>query len=160
MGEPSAIRNVSLYREDFFLWTQEQAKLLQERRFDEIDLDHLVDEVKSVGRSERSEIENRLVVLVAHLLKWRLQPGHRSSGWRGTIAEQRRRLARALEASPSLRDYPAEVFRDFAYLSARLEAAKDTGIDFTLFPETPPFTVGQALDEGFLPKEPDLCDQS
>ena len=160
MGQPAAIRNRSPYEEDFFLWTQEQARLLQERQFDELDLDHLVEEVRGVGRSERSEIENRLVVLVAHLLKWRQQPGHRSSGWRGTIAEQRRRLARVLQASPSLKDYPAEVFQDFAYLSARLEAAKDTGIDFTLFPELPPFTVEQVLDDDFLPKEPDLYDQS
>lgn len=160
MGEPSSIRNVALYEEDFLLWTEEQAKLLQERRFDEIDLDNLVDEVRSVGRSERSEIENRLIILVTHLLKWHLQPGHRSGGWRGTIAEQRRRLARVLKASPSLRDYPAEVFHDFAYLSARLEAAKETGIDLTLFPEAPPFTLEQALDDEFLPKEPDLCVQS
>lgn len=156
----AAIHNRTLYEEDLFLWVQEQARLLRERRFDELDLDNLIDEVKGVGGSERSEIENRLTVLAAHLLKWRMQPGLRSSGWRGTIVEQRRRLARALKASPSLKAYPAEVFQDFVYLSARLEAARETGIDFTLFPETPPFTIEQALDDDFLPKEPDLYDQS
>ena len=39
----------SLYESDFFTWTQEQARLLRERRFDDLDLDNLVDEVQSVG---------------------------------------------------------------------------------------------------------------
>lgn len=155
----TTIRNTGLYQEDFFLWTQEQARLLRERRFDELDLDNLVDEVESVGGSERREIEKRLAVLLAHLLKWRTQPGARSTGWRGTIDEQRWRLARIIESSPSLRRYPAEVFPN-CYLSARLRASRETGIDFTLFPEAPPFTLEQALDDGFLPKEPDLYDQS
>ena len=46
------------------------------------------------------------------------------------------------------------------YLAGRLQAAAETGIDFTLFPEQPPFMVEQVLDDGFLPKEPDLYDQS
>ncbi len=155
----TAVRNTGLYQEDFFLWSQEQARLLRERKFEELDLDNLIDEVESVGGSERSAVEKRLTVLMAHLLKWRTQPGARSSGWRGTIDEQRWRLARIVKSSPSLRGYPAEVFAE-CYLSARLRASRETGIDFTLFPEAPPFTLEQALDDGFLPKEPDLLDQS
>ncbi len=149
----------ALYDEDFFEWTRQQAQLLREKRFADLDLSNLIDEVESVGTSERSEIENRLDVLLAHLLKWRFQPGARSSGWLGTIAEQRRRIERRLRASPSLKSYPVEIFAD-AYLSGRLLAAKETGIDFALFPELPPFTVEQALDDGYLPKEPGLLDQS
>ena len=159
MAEPTMAPQIDLYDADLLLWTQEQARLLREKRFDELDLGNLVDEVESVGKSQRSEVEHRLVVLLVHLLKWRTQPGARSSGWRGTVIEQRRRLARAIKLSPSLRDYPAEVFIE-CYLAGRLQAAAETGIDFTLFPEQPPFTVEQALDDGFLPKEPDLCDQS
>ena len=49
-----------LYKTDFYVWTQEQARLLRERRFDDLDLDNLVDEVQSVGSSEKREIRNRL----------------------------------------------------------------------------------------------------
>ncbi|WP_298959268.1 DUF29 domain-containing protein [uncultured Methylobacterium sp.] len=149
----------SLYETDFYLWTQEQSRLLRERRFDELDLANLVDEVRSVGGSERSQIESRLDVLIAHLLKWKYQPGARTSSWMGTIVEQRRRIARILGNSPSLRRYPAEVFEE-CYLAGRLEAAKESGIDFSLFPEVAPFTVEQALDASYLPKEPGLLDQS
>ncbi len=152
-GEPD------LYHEDFFVWTQEQARLLRERRFDELDLAHLAEEVESVGRSEKAEIESRLDVLLAHLLKWKYQPGARSSSWRGTITEQRTRIARLFRDSPSLRKYPAEVYAECT-LSGRLLAAKESGIDFTLFPEAAPFSLEQALDDNFWPTEPDRIDQA
>ena len=148
-----------LYKQDFHKWTRQQAQLLREKRFADLDLDNLIEEVESVGRSEEREIRSRLKVLLADLLKWKYQPGVRSSGWRGTIDEQREKLEQVLQASPSLRLYPADSFAA-AYLSARLLAAKETGIDFTLFPEQPPFTVEQTLDVAFYPKEPDLLDQS
>ncbi len=121
-----------LYARDFYAWTQEQARLLREQRFGDLDLENLAEEVESVRGSERREIESRLEVLLAHPLKWKYQPGLRSGGSRGTLEEQRNRLARVLRASPSLRAYPGEVFAD-CHLSARLTAARGTGIDVTLF---------------------------
>ena len=148
-----------LYGTDFYAWTQAQAELLRARRFEELDLDNLIDEVASVGGSEKREIKSRLSVLIGHLLKWKYQPGGRSSGWAGTINEQRQQLHDVLEMSPSLRRYPGQIF-SLCHLSGRLLASKDSGIDFTLFPEQPPFGIEQVLDPDFLPKEPDLLDQS
>lgn len=153
-----ALQN-SLYKTDFFEWTQEQARLLRERRFADLDLENLIEEVEGVGGSDKQQIEHRLTVLLARLLKWKYQPGARSPSWQGSIREQRRRIKSVLRHSPSLRSYPALVFDD-QYPGARLEAASETGIDFTLFPEECPFTVDQALDDAFLPKQPDLYDQS
>lgn len=148
----------SLYETDFYAWTQEQARLLRAGRWSDLDLDNLVDEVEGVGGSDKREIENRLVVLIAHLLKWKYRPYWRSPGWEGTVAEQRRRIKTIVKNSPSLQRYPAEVFAD-QYLGARLRAAKETGIDFTLFPEDCPFTAEQALDDAFMPREPDRYDR-
>lgn len=156
MPSGSQVRQ-SLYEDDFFEWTRQQAQLLRERRFADLDLDHLTEEVESVGASEKREIYSRLRIILAHLLKWKYQPGARSNAWRGTLDEQRRRLRQVVDASPSLRGYPGEVFLD-CYLSGRLLAAKDTGMDLTLFPDHPPFSIEQALAEEFLPPEPDLID--
>src|SRR5215208_3108 len=147
----------NLYEGDFYKWTQEQARLLRERRFGDLDLENLIEEVRSVGGSEKREIENRLVVLVSHLLKWKYQPGLRSPGWRGSINEQRFRIGLILRDSPSLKRYPKAIFAG-SYEGARLRASRETGIDFTLFPGACPFTIEQALDDDFLPKEPDLYD--
>ncbi len=148
-----------LYEADFHAWTQQQAELLRQKRFGDIDLENLIDEVASVGASQKKEIRSRLKVLIAHLLKWRFQPGARSPGWRGTIDDQRSELAELLEGSPSLKHYPAD-YIEKCHLSGRLLAAKETGMDFTLFPEKCPFTIEQVLDEGFWPKEAGIYDQS
>ncbi len=138
------------YDEDFFRWTQEQAQLLRERRFAELDLANLIEEVESVGRSDKREIRSRLEVLLVHLLKWQVQPIARKAGWTDTIAEQRRRVAYVVRDSPSLKSFPAFALAD-AYLSARFEAARETGLDLSDFPPEPPFTIRQALDPDFLP---------
>src|SRR5437588_9177482 len=117
----------SLYEGDFFTWTQEQARLLRERRFDELDLENLVDEVTSVGSSEKREIRSRLVILIGHLLKWKFQPGGHSPGWTETIFEQRQQLNDIITNSPSLRNYQRDQISRM-YRGARLLAAKETGI--------------------------------
>jgi hypothetical protein len=61
----------TLYETDFYAWTQEQARLLREGRWADLDLENLVDEVESVGRSDKRQIESRLEILLAHLLKWK-----------------------------------------------------------------------------------------
>jgi hypothetical protein len=141
-----------LYEIDFYAWTQEQARLLRERRWGDLDLDNLVDEVASVGSSEKREIRNRLTIILAHLLKWKYQPGRRGASWVATLFEQRGQLADIIEGSPSLETY----FRDQVharYLSARLAAAKESGVAFGLFPEACPFTPEQVLDLECFPED-------
>lgn len=141
-----------LYEADFFEWTQEQARLLRERRWADLDLENLIDEVESAGRSDKHQIESRLEVLIAHLLKWKFQPGGRGSSWIGTIFEQRSRIQCILDDSPSLRPFQLAAVGK-VYLAARLLAAKETGIAFGLFPGECPFTPEQVLDREFFPED-------
>src|SRR5713226_8402736 len=94
-----------LYDRDFFEWTQCNAALLRAGRFDQADVEHIAEEIEDMGKSERHELENRLLVLLAHLLKWRLQPERRGRSWRATIRVQRNGLLRLLRKMPSLRPY-------------------------------------------------------
>ena len=115
--------------------------------------ENLAEEIESLGRSERYEIESRLKVLLVHLLKWRYQPQAQSNGWKGTIREQRARIARRIGDSPSLRGYPEEILAD-EYSFAVPQAADETGLSEDAFPAACPFTVEQILDPGFLPDAP------
>jgi hypothetical protein len=144
-----------LYEVDFYAWTQEQARLLRERRFDDLDLENLVDEVESVGRNDERQIESRLEVLMAHLLKWKFQPGGRGNGWISTIFEQRNRLIGLVEDSPSLSAFQRQEVFD-SYRAARLLAAKETGIAFGVFSEECPFTPEQVLDLDFFPEDREI----
>jgi len=92
----------TLYDEDFYRWANRTAELIRTGRWDEIDACSLAEEIESLARRDKREVINRLSILITHLLKWQVQVERRSRNWRSTIFEQRSRLLRVLEDSPSL----------------------------------------------------------
>ena len=139
-----------LYETDYDAWLRGNLELLRQSRFDELDVKHLIEEMEDMGRKERGELSSRMVILVAHLLKWQFQPPHRSSSWRGSIAEQRIKLVRRLHLSPSLNPFLPEAISD-AYGDAVELAVDETGLEPTVFPQTCPYTAEQLLDRAFWP---------
>jgi hypothetical protein len=135
------------YDQDFFQWTQETARAIEEGRFDDIDRAALADEVASLGKRDRREIGSRLAVIVLHMLKLKYQPERESRSWHNSISEQRDKLARVLRDSPSLRAQLPELLADY-YGSARLKAAHQTGMNVACFPKTCEWTVDEVLAEG------------
>jgi Domain of unknown function DUF29 len=134
----------NLYEQDFYLWIQATAEHLKEGNFDRIDIPNLVEEIESMGRSEKRELKSRLIVLLMHLLKWEYQPEKRSQSWRSTITEQRICIEALLEDSPSLQPLILELFDD-CYGKACQKAAEETGIKLNFFPKESPFTMEEAL---------------
>src|ERR1700734_3336055 len=94
---PSGRSATTSYDKDVILWSQEQARLLRAGRFAELDVEHLADEIEDVGKSEKRELASRVAVLLAHLLKWRVQPKNRGASWQATINDQRKRIALAIK---------------------------------------------------------------
>ena len=139
-----------LYDRDFNLWIVTTAELLREGRLAELDVANLLEEIATMGRSEKSALKSNLVVVLWHLLKWKYQPEKRSTSWELSIAEHRRRLRDAFEGSPSLKRYFNECF-DQCYQDARRQAKIETKLAIATFPETSPFTTEQCLDQDFLP---------
>jgi hypothetical protein len=135
------------YEQDFALWLEEQVELLRSGTFDRLDLENLIDELESMGRSD---VSSDLVVLLQHLLKHQFQPKRRSRSCLVTIEEHRQRLEENFEKSPSLLRY-AEAHFPKAYARARRRAIVETGIAAERFPEEPPYALNQVLDPEFLP---------
>src|SRR5690348_30226 len=102
-------RNSAAYDDDFYAWTQDQARLLRSGELSQLDVENLAEELESMGRSDRRELDSRLEVLLVHLLKWQVQTEFRSRSWSGTIREQRSRVEDLLNESPSLRRLVAQV---------------------------------------------------
>lgn len=141
---------MSVYEKDFYGWTKEQAMLLRDHNFTQLDVDHLIEEIESMGRSERRQLVNRLEVLIMHLLKWQYQPELRGRSWELTILEQRRRITKLLNNNPSLQpELPAALTE--AYEDAAFGAMRETGLLLTTFPESCPYTLAQVMDHGWLP---------
>jgi len=134
----------NLYEADFFQWTQETSDRLRRGEFTRIDVPALVEEVEDLGKRQKSALQNRLAVLIGHLLKWDQQTGKRSSSWQATIKLQRSRIERLLKQSPSLRSFVSETLQE-AYSDGVLLAIKDTGLDEKMFPTTCPYTAEEIL---------------
>ncbi len=135
---------MSLYEQDFYRWTQEQAALLKAGALSQLDIENLIEEVESMSRSEKREMVSRLAVLIMHLLKWDFQPELRGRSWELTIEEQRGELFDVLEDSPSLRPQLIETIEK-AYRKAVLQAVRETGLSKSTFPETCPYSIEQIM---------------
>lgn len=171
------LTNTDVYETDFYAWCLTTAELVREGQWDTIDPEALAEELESLGRSQKRELENRLEGLVMHLLKWGYQPGRRLEGhsWYDTIREHRSQLARLLRDNPSLKPQVvpllAEVYpsvHEWAlgemtsytlgkqlrqFLQPAPPAPGDTLEPFGISPPPPmcPWTAEQILDKDFWP---------
>jgi hypothetical protein len=143
MSQPVSRPLESLYELDETAWLEQTASLVAQRRFDEIDSDHLSEYLSDMARRDKREVFSRLVTLLAHLLKWDYQAEHSSKSWRVTILEQRRELEQLLE-SATLRRHAGDVLAK-AYEKAVLEAAAETGLAEDAFPAECPWALDEVL---------------
>lgn len=143
--------NSTLYDRDFYAWSNEQAALLRSGKLSEADLEHIAEEIESMGKTEKRELVSRLTVLLAHLLKWQHQPARRGASWEVTIGTQRRAITRHLADNPSLKSKLPEAIAD-AYIDARAEAYAETGLPKAIFPVACPWSFDQIMAEDFWPE--------
>jgi hypothetical protein len=135
-----------LYEEDFFVWSQKQASLLRARRFDELDLENLIEEVEDLGGALERSVRSRARAVMEHLLKLQHSPAKDPRlGWRETIRTQRSELLNDL--TPSLRRHLADSLSD-VYERARHDAEgslRDHGEHAAAdaLPATCPYTLDQ-----------------
>ncbi len=92
-----------LYDRDFYAWSRQQADLLRAGKLAQADIEHIAEEIDSMGRAEKRELISRLSVLLLHLLKWQCKREKRSPSWWARIRVQRNRIADHLDDNPSLK---------------------------------------------------------
>jgi hypothetical protein len=142
----------NLYEQDFLAWTMSQAEALRARQAVALDWANLLEEVESMGASQRRELRNRMRVLLMHLIKWQWQPERRGASWGSTIDVQRYELMDLLVASPSLKKDVSDVIL-YVWPQAKKEAAKETGIMPDILPESCPWDAEkQILMTDWLPE--------
>ncbi|MBN3876445.1 MULTISPECIES: DUF29 domain-containing protein [unclassified Nostoc] len=141
----------TLYNQDFLVWTQQQAECLKKGRWAELDVEHLVEELEALGRSEQKELGSYLQVLLMHLLKCQYQPERKTKSWVNTISNCRNQIQDCLEDTPSLQ----HLLEDWEWIQkyyrrARRDAANETQKPIETFPVECPFTMEQLLDHEFI----------
>ena len=140
----------SLYDQDFYAWSNQQAALLRAGKLSQADIENIAEEIESMGKSEKKELVSRLRVLMLHLMKWQFQPEGRGSSWQRTIKVQRVDLQAHMLQNPSLEaQLPVSIAS--AYEGAVIEAADETGLPEERFPSLCPYSYDQMMDPGFWP---------
>ena len=139
------------YEEDFYGWAMAEANLLRQRRLDDLDFEHLIEELESMGASERRELVSRLAQLLMHLLKWQFQPALQGKSWKVTLREQRRAVRRIVRDNPSLKSILSQSLAD-SYEDSQVFIRKETPIDLKLLPTECPYTFEQMMNDEFYPE--------
>lgn len=140
------------YETDVVAWANEQAEFVRSGQFDQLDLEHIAEEIEDVGKSEQRELSSRMTVLLAHLLKWVYQPSRRSKSWQHTLKTQRKEVAYVISEAPSLRvKFSDERWLDIVWSKAKSQAENETGLDLDSFPEDFPWAITDVLNENWLP---------
>jgi Domain of unknown function DUF29 len=131
----------TLYDQDFLQWTQQQAECLRKGRWASLDIENLVEELETLGRSEQKELGSYLQILVMHLLKCQYQPEQRIKSWDSTLSNCRDKIQDCLEDTPSLQRFlQNQEWIEKHYRRARRDAAKETQKPLETFPSECPYT--------------------
>jgi hypothetical protein len=134
------------YEKDFFNWTREQAKFLKKGEFAKLDIANLIEEIESLGRSEKRTLISYLEILLMHMLKARYQPSKYTKSWDLSLKEANHKASKTLEGNPSLKPKLKEIVED-AYFSARIKAALETKLSESKFPEKCPWGLKELFPD-------------
>ncbi|XWK88031.1 MAG: DUF29 domain-containing protein [Phormidium sp.] len=148
---PTSKTNLNLYKTDFVAWTEQTAKLINAKKFSQVDWQAVVEEIENLGKADRRELKSRLEVLLQHLLKWQYQANFQSSSWQSSIYEQRKRILDLLKNSPCLQPYLTEVLPE-SYHRGKQAASDEIRLQINTFPADCPYSIEQILDSEFLPR--------
>ncbi|OBQ14659.1 MAG: hypothetical protein AN482_00895 [Anabaena sp. LE011-02] len=139
----------TLYDQDYYLWLRTTINQLRTGQFSAVDLENLLEELETMGRSEKRAIESLLTKLLVHLLKlkcWDSERERNQGHWLGEIRTFRKQIKKSLKDSPSLKPYILEIF-DECYQDARLEASDRSQLPIDIFPLIPIGSLEQILDD-------------
>ena len=131
------ITTKTLYDVDFALWIEETVNQLKSRNLEHLDWDNLIEEIESLGKSQRKAVRSFLLRLLEHLLKRcyvHLPDCYR--GWEIEIRNFRRELKAEFKDSLSLKSFMLNILTE-SYQEA-LEFVREDYPDVT-FPDVCPF---------------------
>lgn len=150
-AEDARVDAPTLYEQDYYLWCFVEADKLRLRKFSELDLPNVIEELESLSKSLGSSLTSGYRLVIAHLLKWQYQPQLRSASWEITISRERTHIEETEKDSSTLRSQ-AQAIVDSVYRSARHEARIETGLPLSAFPLGCPYTLDQLRDEDWMPE--------
>ncbi len=132
------LQPISTYETDFYNWTKTQSELLKQGDLSHLDIENLIEEIESLGRSDKRALKSHLIILLMHLLKCEFQPSKKTVSWTRSINNSKTEIQLILDDSPSLKAELNGIIK-LAYQYAKEKASDETGIAVSKFPKECPW---------------------
>jgi Domain of unknown function DUF29 len=131
----------SIYNTDYAVWLEQNITLLKQGEYQQIDWQNLIEELESLGKSQKRELKSRLSTLLEHCLKL-LYTNYSQDfrGWRITIKRTQQELLDLLAESPSLNNIWTEILH-LAYTDALKILTQSVDYQTFNFPQIYPFPL-------------------
>ncbi len=142
----------TLYEEDYYLWVETTLKQLEKKDIDNLDWQHLAEEIEALGSEQRRKVESYLKQLLIHLLLyryWETEKEYCQRGWQIEITNFRDELEFSFR-SKTLYNYFLNCL-EAVYIKARRQAIQKTGLPCEIFPEKCPFTPEDIFNSEYFP---------
>lgn len=142
----------SLYDVEYDQWLARTISLLKENRFNELDKDHLIEELEDLSRREKKTVERFLEQIIRHLLLWQYwtaEHDYNANHWQAEIMSFRTQINEDL--TQNLRNHLQEN-QVKIYEKALNYVNQKTGYEVD-FPENCPYTLDQLLEMNWLPEK-------
>jgi hypothetical protein len=144
------------YDDDFYAWTKYQADVLRTLRTDDnrFDRDNVVEEIESLGNSQRDAVRSQVRRILEHFLKLAYSPAPDPRyGWMGSIVEARAALNDQI--SETLRqDVEATFARLYRDARRRAELGLLEASAASALPTACPYTLDDVLRDDWYPESP------
>jgi len=134
----------SLYEIEYEQWLATTINLLKENRFNELDKEHLIEELEELCRRDKKTVERFLEQIIRHLLLlqyWKVEYEYNANHWQAEIMSFRTQLNEDL--TQNLRNH-LEENQSKIYEKAIKYVKQKTGNKIT-FPEVCPYTLEDLL---------------
>ncbi len=140
-----------LYEREYDRWLSETIELLKNRQLDQLDYEHLIEELAALRRSEKTAVKSLILSIIIQLLLyqfWTTEREKNSNHWAAEIITFRVQLEYKLTTNLS-KFLELELELEDIYENARLIAEKKTGLKN--LPIICPYSLRQILEKQWFP---------
>ena len=136
----------TLYETDFHKWIEEQSAFLKNREFQKLNIEHLLEEIKNMGITEKRIVQSHLLNLLIHLIKQNVQPERAGKSWGDSITAARAQIKLYTDESKILKKHLEEVYLK-TYQKAREAASKEMKMESRAISSSCPWSIKEALGD-------------
>jgi hypothetical protein len=140
---------MATYYSDYYTWTKEQVELLKNKRFEQVDWEHLIEEIEDLGNSRENALESYLERLLEHLLKlsyWESEKEYCTKGWKAEIRNYREQIKKIIRKNPALKNKIASLWIEIYPVRIKVMS------ELFFIPDLSNITLDQALADDWFPE--------